>query len=119
MPRPNAPRPDDPCDLDVIGALPDDVVELSVTVSFGNSDERVHLRVDAVCWSVGHSHSLILGTARCGVRVWRRVLLPGIHALCQARSLGITVREVESGPAVQSPSARSARPAQPTPTAKE
>lgn len=94
MPRPDAPRTRHPHFLDVAAPLPTHTYALHVVVSIGRSDERVHGRVDAAT----PDGTILIGTIRCGVRVWRSIMLPGIEALATAQKLPLTVREVENGP---------------------
>lgn len=98
MPLPDAPRTKDPHLLDIVAALPENVYGFVITVSLGRSDQRVHVRIDAV-FPTGEA---LLGTMRCGVRTWRCLLLPSVLAFARVRRIDCTVREVENGPPVRS-----------------
>ena len=94
MPQPNAARATEPHLLDITAPLPERTYALRVTVALGRSDQRVHGRVDADT----PDGVVTVGTIRCGVRVWRGVLLPGMAALASVHHLPFSVREVANGP---------------------
>lgn len=94
LPLPDAPRVRESRKLDIVGSLPETATALIVTVSLGRASQRVHGRVDVAT----HEGEELLGTIRCGVRMWRTLLLPAMRLMARTHQIECTVREVENAP---------------------